>query len=861
MWQWLAPVLAWVGGLWAACPAWAGDAPAMAAAPSWVREEAVPSTGPGSGGLRYELVSDQLDLTGTQPLWYRRVSYTVQRDGALADAGQVAIDYQPDFQRMLLNHLEVWRDGRRLDLRHDAHYAQLRRESELEEGLLDGALTVNISLPDLRVGDRIDYGYTVAGDNPVFGQGYYDRYTARYGVPVAARRLRVRYPAALPLHWRISVPGFSERQERFGEVRELRLEADALPSVSAEKGAPEGYDAFGRIELSTAADWHAVADWALSLYPQGFSDPAVAHQVASQLQLSRDDPQGSLQRAIAFVQGEVRYLGLEMGANSHAPHAPEETLRLRYGDCKDKATLLVALLALAGIPAEPVLVNSAPGVDLATYLPSPLAFDHVVVRARPPGGRPVWVDATRDREMGDLQARVPLPFGQGLPVAAGSSRLVDIPYPRAIEPDVEVRQDVALQMRSRRRGADFMVSTEYRRNLGDEARDQFERDGADAVGEHYLDYMRNFYDALQQVRPPQVDDSDPASVRIDERYRLEWPASEGDVIGFPLFQLRDWMKELPHGERRTPLALGGPRLATQTVHLHSDVALGVKPQREEVVANPWFRFSRRVEVDGREVSITGRWERLALQIPPQGLRRAARDMKRAREMAYFEHDFKPDPWREIGLRPWLQAMAAFAVTAMGLVVALVSWARGGIGGMLYAPQATAGRLATSPGLRWQAWFVFVVGWLTSAIVVGHAGAAAVAGSIGAGLGILVLTLALLWGALRVCGVNVDPRRLLQATIAGQAPQLPFLAGMATALAGGAGWLSGAAPQPREIPGLVMAAMLASAAMCWYAVSMWLGVSGATGASRQRVLAAWACTLAIGAMLAIGAAVASYLLRH
>src|SRR5690606_25118321 len=145
-----------------------------------------------------------------------------------------------------------------------------------------------------------------------------------------------------------------------------------------------------------------------------------------------------------------------------------------------------------------------------------------------------------------------------------------------------------------------------------------------------------------QVDAPRMDDGDAESLRIDERYRLEWPAEEGDVVGFPLFQLRDWMKELPRGERRAPLALGGPRLAVQVARLRSDAPMWIKPQAEQVVANPWFRFSRRVEVRGREVVITGRWERLALQIPARELRRAARDMKQARELAYFEHDFKPD---------------------------------------------------------------------------------------------------------------------------------------------------------------------------------------------------------------------------
>ena len=511
----------------------ADESPAMAAAPAWVQEEPLPAAPGGNAGLRYELVSDQLDLTGPRPRWFHRVSYTVRRDNALADAGQIGLYYQPDYQSLVLNHLEVWRDGRRIDMRTRAHYARLRREDDLEQGLLDGALTLNVSLPDLRVGDRIDYGYTVTGANPVFGRGYHDSYTARYEVPLGARRLRVRYPQSLPLQWKVSVPGFRVGQRLEGGIAELRLDADALPAVRTEKDTPEGYDGLGRIELSTAADWAAVADWAVALYPRGFRDPAVAAAMTRQLKLDRHDPQGSMQRAIAFVQGDIRYLGLEMGASSHAPHAPEETLRNRYGDCKDKATLLVALLGLAGIPAEPVLVDSAAGADLSARLPSPLAFDHVVVRARPPG-QVFWIDATRDREYGSFAQRAPLPFGQGLPVVAGQAALVAVPYPVPTVPEVKVVETVQVAMSRPRRQARFAVVTDYLHGDGDDIRDLFETQGADAVGDQYLDYMRRYYTAMELDGAPTLDDADPQRLRVGEAYRLDWHRRDNDVVGWEL---------------------------------------------------------------------------------------------------------------------------------------------------------------------------------------------------------------------------------------------------------------------------------------------------------------------------------------
>ncbi|WP_165424247.1 DUF3857 domain-containing protein [Pseudoxanthomonas winnipegensis] len=174
--------------LWLAVAAAAGaiDRPDMAATPAWVADEPT-ETGhpaPAVGNLRYEVVSDQVDLTGAKPVWYRHIGFTVLREQGLTDGGNFSVDYQPEYQRLVLSEIEVLRDGRRIDMRDRASYARLRREQQLDSGLLDGRVTLNVTVPDLRVGDRLDYSFMVIGQNPIFGSAYYDDFGARYNVPV-----------------------------------------------------------------------------------------------------------------------------------------------------------------------------------------------------------------------------------------------------------------------------------------------------------------------------------------------------------------------------------------------------------------------------------------------------------------------------------------------------------------------------------------------------------------------------------------------------------------------------------------------------------------------------------------------------
>src|SRR3546814_6282045 len=76
------------------------------------------------------------------------------------------------------------------------------------------------------------------------------------------------------------------------------------------------------------------------------------------------------------------------------PATAEETWQRRYGDCKGKTALLLALLARLGIEAEAVLANNSGGDDgLDERLPNPGMFDHVLVRARI-DGKTYWLDGT-----------------------------------------------------------------------------------------------------------------------------------------------------------------------------------------------------------------------------------------------------------------------------------------------------------------------------------------------------------------------------------------------------------------------------------------------------------------------------------
>ena len=89
----------------------------------------------------------------------------------------------------------------------------------------------------------------------------------------------------------------------------------------------------------------------------------------------------------------IHYIGLEFGIGRYQPHAADDVLSNEYGDCKDKHTLLAALLKAEGIEAWPVLISSSRELDARR--PSPAQFDHVITLV-PLHGKMLWMDSTEE---------------------------------------------------------------------------------------------------------------------------------------------------------------------------------------------------------------------------------------------------------------------------------------------------------------------------------------------------------------------------------------------------------------------------------------------------------------------------------
>lgn len=145
------------------------------------------------------------------------------------------------------------------------------------------------------------------------------------------------------------------------------------------------------VAWTTFHSWTEVGDWYRSLALKQAAPSDAIRARADEITASAKTPEEQVRALYEFVSTHTRYVGIDFGIGRYQPHTAAEVLANQYGDCKDKDTLLEALLGAKGFSTSPALVGV--GIAAVPELPTPAVFNHVITTVNLPSGR-IWLDST-----------------------------------------------------------------------------------------------------------------------------------------------------------------------------------------------------------------------------------------------------------------------------------------------------------------------------------------------------------------------------------------------------------------------------------------------------------------------------------
>lgn len=424
-------------------PALAGDEVLYGPAPEWV----VPAEiGPAlAADSPLVMLDKQVRLEDGEVLAFSDVAFRIDSPAELTSLGTIKLGWLPDKGDLQVHRLEILRDGATIDLlAQGARYDVLRRERQLEQRSLDGSLTATLAVPGLKVGDVLRYSQTITKRDQAM-EGEVQQLDGLLSLPteVGFGRILVSWPEGEAMTWKAGPDvAIAEPEVRDG-YRVLNVALPLPKRPDQPEDAPARFNMPPLLQVGSFADWAEVSD---TMAPHFATERTIrpgsplSGQVA-RIERQTREPLARAALALQLVQDEVSYLLNGMNGGNYIPQAPELTWERRFGDCKAKSLLLLALLREMDIDAEAVLVRSSQGDVVAEMLPLPAAFDHVIVRASI-GGKDYWLDGTQGGTRLDTIDEVPS-FHYALPLRPGGSDLVRVEqrWPATLDRTLRVTYD------------------------------------------------------------------------------------------------------------------------------------------------------------------------------------------------------------------------------------------------------------------------------------------------------------------------------------------------------------------------------------------------------------------------------------
>jgi Flp pilus assembly protein TadD len=250
--------------------------------------------------------------------------------------------------------------------------------------------------PAVAVGAIVEEEIVVRDVTPFFAGGTVRRSILSRQAAVSKTRVVFSHPEAVPFRYALHLmPDAVVTKSSKDGIESIVIENGPL-AAETEPVTHLPPDVFSKpqVEFATGTSWQQVAAEYVRLSEHKLRTADVQSMVA-RLVKTGEPRADSIRHLVNALHRTVRYTGVEFGESSLVPQFPAETLKRKYGDCKDKSTLLVAMLRAAGIPAKLVLLQTGPGLDSNPDLPGMGEFDHAIVLVPASGSDPdLWIDAT-----------------------------------------------------------------------------------------------------------------------------------------------------------------------------------------------------------------------------------------------------------------------------------------------------------------------------------------------------------------------------------------------------------------------------------------------------------------------------------
>lgn len=554
-------------------------------------------------GISYLLSDAQINLVTQE--FYTRLSVKITEENGLHQVSSLVINYDSTYQTAKFLTINIIRNGQVINVLKKQKPELIRRERNLEYGLIDGLLTSYLEVNDLRIGDILDYSYVVKGINPIIKDYILINQNTCYILPIGKVHICI-------------VTGVNNNykyQLKNGAPKPLIKKGDSViryiwninnPEViNIEQDIPSWYNPIPSIQFSSNTNWEQLTNHILTLFTSNdaFSDEYKALLDTITTKYATKEEQARY--AIKYVQNNIHYLGNEIGIYSYRPRHPNTILHKKSGDCKEKSWLLTCLLNDIGYEAYPILVNTFQGHVLEEQPVSLGAFNHCV-NCLINGSDTIFIDPTITNQGGDLHNIFFPNYEKGLILKEGITSLTSIPNQNNNKSAIEETYKI-----DDFDGVCYLdVKTTITGGNADFQRAMFKNLPLKDIQKEQLKFYANLYSRIDTVKMLSYeDDYDNNIITLRQSYAINnfWEVRDSLKpnninASFQAHSIQNLLRRQTFPNRKSPIALAYPLDVTHTIITGLPQNWDIK-DKSETLSGEGFVFSNTVKFKNKELRL------------------------------------------------------------------------------------------------------------------------------------------------------------------------------------------------------------------------------------------------------------------
>ena len=540
-----------------------------------------------SNGYAYLLISRQNHLELNEQ--YSEYVMKVTSEKGLSIVSSINEYFDPSYQKLTFHKLNIIRDGKTINKLNPVKFDVIRREEDMHRAVYDKSVNAIYNLPDVRVGDIVEYSLTRKGRNPAFKDHAFGEFYLQYGTPVAKFAYKVIYKPQRKFHFKtFGDAGVVAKETVEQQLKSIEWVRENVPALLTDDGYPGWFNPYPRVQYSDFQSWNDVKRWAASLYNFPVLKSSELKDAIEAIKTSAKTDEEKIKACIRIAQEDIRYLSFSDGIHGYKPHSPQDVYSQKYGDCKDKSFMLALMLNQLGIDSRPALVSTDKGYILPDVLPNPWAFNHCIVQFTY-NDSTYWIDPTLNPQVGSLNSYYFPLYHHALVLTNDQLSLTPIPFGYK-NSSLAVMEEYS--MNEVGGNVTLNVTTTYHGDEADEIRDYYKSHTTEQITKDYLNFYAQDFSEISSTKDfTYIDNVESNVITSSEEYLIKdfWTISGNKKTATVYASLLASYLKKPETRIRTmPLAVSYPRNISQTIKILLPEEWDIKDANSEIESDAFL---------------------------------------------------------------------------------------------------------------------------------------------------------------------------------------------------------------------------------------------------------------------------------